>query len=98
MSQTLEISWESDTPPTLYCPVCGAPVIASDSKECAHGIFTAVDIVPGFAYMKESEKAYLTEIEETQQTVDVDLVDLAMLAMASPSRMCMRVATSIMST
>ena len=63
--------------------------------ECEHVIFTAIDIVPGFGYMKDSEKSHLTEIEETNETLDMDLIDLVMLGMASPSRMCMRVATTI---
>ncbi len=94
MKQTIEVAWESDDVPMIYCPVCGAPVRGLEVVECEHVIFTAIDIVPGFGYMKESEKAYLTEIEETNDTLDMDLVDLAMLAMASPSRMCMKVATS----
>ena len=27
MKQTIDIAWESDDVPVLYCPVCGSPVI-----------------------------------------------------------------------
>jgi len=97
----VELNFE-DSPPEIYCPVCGIAIYADDKSDesskcehpnCKHLVFSYVDICDGFQYVAPYLQKQVESVFENEETED-DPVKALLNQMESNSILCYSITTS----